>query len=114
MAIQSYYDLCVRDDGRPHIRRMRRLYEQRRRILVEAIDRKLGDAFELMGAEAGMYLTLLARRPLRDAAPAAQAARHRLWLAALPLSCAGRTRVRSSSSDLGIPGQRKSPRPCAF
>jgi len=68
---------------------MRRLYEQRRRILVEAIDRELGDAFELMGAEAGMRLTLLARRPLRDTAMAAQAARHRLWLAALPLSCAG-------------------------
>ncbi len=68
---------------------MRRLYEQRRRILVEVIDRELGDAFELIGAEAGMHLTLLARRPLRDAATAAQAARHRLWLAALPLACAG-------------------------
>jgi DNA-binding transcriptional MocR family regulator len=53
----------------------------------ERIDRELGDACELMGAEAGIHLTLLARRPLRDTAIAAQAARHRL---------------------------RKSPRPCAF
>jgi GntR family transcriptional regulator/MocR family aminotransferase len=40
-----------------HIRRMRALYQERRRVLVEALRSQLGDALEIVGAEAGMHLT---------------------------------------------------------
>ncbi|KQV33770.1 PLP-dependent aminotransferase family protein [Massilia sp. Root335] len=41
-----------------HLRRMRRLYRQRRDALVEALDRHLGDRAVVEGASAGMHLAL--------------------------------------------------------
>jgi GntR family transcriptional regulator/MocR family aminotransferase len=41
-----------------HLRRMRRLYRQRRDALVEAIERHLGDHAVVEGASAGMHLAL--------------------------------------------------------
>jgi len=41
-----------------HLRRMRRLYRQRRDALVEALDRHLGRIAEVHGASAGMHLSL--------------------------------------------------------
>jgi len=39
-----------------HIRRMRRIYSQRRTALVEALDRHFGDRVELRGDAAGMHV----------------------------------------------------------
>jgi GntR family transcriptional regulator/MocR family aminotransferase len=41
-----------------HLRRMRRLYRQRRDVLVDAIERHLGDHAVVEGASAGMHLAL--------------------------------------------------------
>jgi GntR family transcriptional regulator/MocR family aminotransferase len=67
-----------------HVRRMRRLYRQRRDALAAALQRHLGDAATLHGASAGMHLALrLNDARLSDAALAAQASAHGLALSAL-------------------------------
>ncbi|SRR5258708_38097592 len=49
-----------------HIRRMRILYMQRRRALVNAIQMQMGEITEVIGAEAGMHLGVCPRIPLRS------------------------------------------------
>ena len=49
-----------------HIRKMRVLYRERRRTLIEAIQRYLGDQLEVIGAEAGLQLTALLRPGVND------------------------------------------------
>jgi GntR family transcriptional regulator/MocR family aminotransferase len=44
-----------------HLRRMRRLYRQRRDALVDALERHLGDHAVVEGASAGMHLALRLR-----------------------------------------------------
>jgi GntR family transcriptional regulator/MocR family aminotransferase len=41
-----------------HIRRMRRLYGERRAVLVESLERYCGESVAILGEAAGMYLTL--------------------------------------------------------
>jgi GntR family transcriptional regulator / MocR family aminotransferase len=41
-----------------HIRRMRRLYGQRRKVLVDALRERFGDRIELLGDAAGMHLAV--------------------------------------------------------
>lgn len=41
-----------------HLRRMRQLYRERRRALMEALEQHLGGAVRVMGASAGMHLML--------------------------------------------------------
>lgn len=101
-AVRQSADLCPAHAGQAvlaefireghfsrHVRKMRRIYEQRRRVLVEAIAREFEDSCELIGAEAGLHVTLLPRERLRDTEIAERAARHRLWLAPLSRSYAG-------------------------
>jgi GntR family transcriptional regulator/MocR family aminotransferase len=42
-----------------HIRRMRILYMERRRMLIEALNENLGDRIEIVSADAGMHLVCL-------------------------------------------------------
>jgi GntR family transcriptional regulator/MocR family aminotransferase len=57
-----------------HLRRMRRLYRQRRDALVAALERHLGRIAEVHGASAGMHLSLRLRdERLSDVAIAARA-----------------------------------------
>src|SRR6202790_5479681 len=49
-----------------HIRRMRMLYMERRRALVNAIQIQMGDMLEVIGAEAGMHLVALLPRGTDD------------------------------------------------
>jgi GntR family transcriptional regulator/MocR family aminotransferase len=57
-----------------HLRRMRRLYRQRRDALVAALDRHLNGAGDVLGASAGMHLSLrLHDERLSDVAIAAAA-----------------------------------------
>ena len=50
-----------------HIRRMRKIYEERRRILVEEIEQQFGSLCRITGAAAGMHLTVLFDDQLHDA-----------------------------------------------
>src|SRR5262245_49152307 len=59
-----------------HIRRMRGIYAERRRTLVRAIHDELDDAAcTIVGADAGLHLTLVMSRRVRDRAIAAAALR---------------------------------------
>jgi GntR family transcriptional regulator/MocR family aminotransferase len=67
-----------------HLRRMRSLYRERRGALVAALERELGDALEVLGAEAGLHLVAALRGRRDDQRLSVEAARHGLWI--LPLS----------------------------
>nr|WP_315494414.1 PLP-dependent aminotransferase family protein [uncultured Rhodoferax sp.] len=49
-----------------HLRRMRRLYRQRRDALVAALEQQLGDVSDVYGGSAGMHLALRLRNPRAD------------------------------------------------
>ncbi len=59
-----------------HLRRMRVLYRERRRALVEALEERLAGAVELLGAHAGMHLMVKLRLPVDEAQLVARAASH--------------------------------------
>jgi GntR family transcriptional regulator/MocR family aminotransferase len=64
-----------------HIRRMRVLYGQRRRVLVDSIEKELGSKVRVVGDEAGMHLAVMLSDQTRDTEIAERAARQnlRLW-----------------------------------
>jgi GntR family transcriptional regulator/MocR family aminotransferase len=72
-----------------HIRKMRQLYGERRRVLVKEIERQLYPSCTIVGGEAGMHLTILVDGSVLDSEIAARAAERRLWLSALSLSYVG-------------------------
>lgn len=72
-----------------HIRKMRQVYAERRRVLVREIERELPSC-KIIGGEAGMHLTILIDSSFSDTDIAAKAAERRLWLSALSLSYAGK------------------------
>ena len=67
-----------------HIRRMRMLYMERRRALVNAIQIQMGDMLEVIGAEAGMHLVALLPPRIDDVAVSRRAAQK--GISAMPLS----------------------------
>jgi GntR family transcriptional regulator/MocR family aminotransferase len=67
-----------------HIRRMRMLYMDRRRGLVNEIQSQMGDMLEVIGAEAGMHLVALLPPTTNDVAVSRDAARR--GISATPLS----------------------------
>jgi GntR family transcriptional regulator / MocR family aminotransferase len=69
-----------------HIRRMRVLYKERRSVLVESLRMDLDAACEVIGAEAGLHLTLTLPGPESDYDIARRAASQNLWM--WPLSTA--------------------------
>ncbi len=72
-----------------HIRKMRQIYGERRRVLVKEIRREFGSTCTIVGGEAGMHLTLLSNGGIEDREIAAKAAARKLWLSALSLSYVG-------------------------
>jgi GntR family transcriptional regulator/MocR family aminotransferase len=74
-----------------HIRRMRPIYAERRRVLAAELERQLGDNLTIMGDQAGMHLAIFLARVRDDRKIAAMAARQSLWLSALSSSYVGRT-----------------------
>jgi len=63
-----------------HIRRMRLLYSNRRKALVEQLRSGFGQTFEIHGADAGMHLAATFRSDRDDVAVAEKAAEQGLWL----------------------------------
>jgi GntR family transcriptional regulator/MocR family aminotransferase len=67
-----------------HLRRMRLLYGERRRALVQALRQELPGPLQLFGENAGMHLLAVLPRGWRDRPIAERAAREGLWV--MPLS----------------------------
>jgi GntR family transcriptional regulator/MocR family aminotransferase len=67
-----------------HIRRMRTLYADRRRVLIDSIRKELGFVVDVTGGQAGMHLSLALPKGIRDREIVARAAKQNLWL--VPLS----------------------------
>jgi GntR family transcriptional regulator/MocR family aminotransferase len=72
-----------------HIRKMRQIYGERRRVLVQEVERQLSPSCTIVGGEAGMHLTILISGGISDNEIAAKAAERNLRLSALSLSYAG-------------------------
>jgi GntR family transcriptional regulator/MocR family aminotransferase len=72
-----------------HIRKMRQIYGERRRVLVEEIERKLYRSCTILGGEASMHLTILISGGILDNEIAARVAERKLRLSALSLSDVG-------------------------
>jgi GntR family transcriptional regulator / MocR family aminotransferase len=83
-----------------HIRRMRVLYKERRSVLVESIRTELDAACEVMGAEAGLHLTLTLPGVESDYDIALRAASQNLWV--WPLSAAYTTGAARNGLILGF------------
>src|SRR5213596_40931 len=66
-----------------HIRRMRPIYAERRRVLVGELERELGDQLEIVGDEAGMHLATFLASNRNDREIAAKAAQQSLCLSSL-------------------------------
>ena len=73
-----------------HVRRMRPIYAERRRVLVAELERQLGDNATIMGDQAGMHLAIYLAPGRDDRKIAATAARQSLWLSALSSSYVGK------------------------
>ncbi|HET9622498.1 MAG TPA: PLP-dependent aminotransferase family protein [Kofleriaceae bacterium] len=83
-----------------HIRRMRELYAERRRALVRAIERELGDGVRIVGDRAGMHVVVMLAAGTDDRALAERAAAR--GLSVLPLSsCYARPRGAAPGLLLG-------------
>jgi GntR family transcriptional regulator / MocR family aminotransferase len=87
-----------------HVRRMRALYAERRRALVAALARELGDQVTVVGEPAGMHLVVLLPPDADDAEVARRAARR--GISAAPLSACYATRARRPGLVLGFGSTR--------
>jgi GntR family transcriptional regulator/MocR family aminotransferase len=67
-----------------HVRRMRAVYAERRRVLVAAIERELGDRVRIVGDRAGIHLVMMLPRGAPDRDIAVRAAAR--GISVLPLS----------------------------
>jgi len=63
-----------------HIRKMRKLYSERREALVKSLRSAFGDMFDVHGSEAGMHLTVTLPEGFDDVAISDRAAQAGLWL----------------------------------
>lgn len=83
-----------------HIRRMRKLYEERRTVLVNSLQRTFGSRLQIIGDMAGMHLTVTLPHGLNDGEIANRAARESLWL--WPLSPSYITKFSAHGFILGL------------
>jgi GntR family transcriptional regulator / MocR family aminotransferase len=70
-----------------HLRRMRRLYQQRRSALVEALERHMNDLVTISSDSGGMHLTVRLDAPLRDQDVSSVTREHGLHVSALSAFC---------------------------
>jgi GntR family transcriptional regulator/MocR family aminotransferase len=70
-----------------HIRRMRKLYMQRRAALVAAIAKHVPERLEIVAADTGMHLVALLRPGIDDVAVSSAAARKGVSVRPLSLCC---------------------------
>jgi GntR family transcriptional regulator/MocR family aminotransferase len=70
-----------------HLRRMRRIYQQRRAALVAALERHMGDLVTVSSDSGGMHLTVRLDAPLVDADVTVATRAHGLTIAPLSTYC---------------------------
>ncbi len=75
-----------------HIRRTRLICRERRGALAGALGRELGEDLEVLGDEAGMFLSVAFSAAWRDGEVSDSAARQGLWVAPLSEAYVGRAR----------------------
>jgi GntR family transcriptional regulator/MocR family aminotransferase len=75
-----------------HLRRMRRVYAERRRALAAALEREMGNVVEIVGGHAGMHLVACLPPRTDDRALALRAVRSGLSVAPLSACYAGKAR----------------------
>jgi GntR family transcriptional regulator / MocR family aminotransferase len=63
-----------------HLRRMRLIYGERRKVLVNCLQEVCGSLLQVHGAEAGLHVTVTLPKGYRDRSLAARAACQNLWL----------------------------------
>jgi GntR family transcriptional regulator / MocR family aminotransferase len=85
-----------------HIRRMRMLYMDRRKALVNAIRNQMGSIVEVIGAEAGMHLVAFLPPATDDDSVSKHAAQN--GISAMPLSSCYLTRPKRAGLILGYGG----------
>ena len=85
-----------------HIRRMRMLYIERRKALVETLQKRIGEKLEVIGAEAGMHLVALLPVGVSDVAISKRAAE--MGISAMPLSSCYAKAPRRGGLVLGYGG----------
>jgi len=85
-----------------HIRRMRVLYIERRKALVDAVQERIGEKLEIVGAEAGMHLVVLLLAGVSDVAISKRAAE--MGISAMPLSSCYAKAPRRGGLVLGYGG----------
>lgn len=73
-----------------HIRNMRRLYEERRRVLLAEIETQFGPPCQISGPAAGMHVAMLLGNGVSDRRIAGAAAERKLLVSPLSLSYIGR------------------------
>jgi GntR family transcriptional regulator/MocR family aminotransferase len=79
---------------------MRTLYDERRTLLVDSLQRTFGSRLQIHGDMAGMHLTVTLPNGLNDAEIANRAARESLWL--WPLSPSYITKAEAQGFMLGF------------
>jgi GntR family transcriptional regulator/MocR family aminotransferase len=87
-----------------HLRRMRAVYAERRRALVSALAREIGESVQVVGEQAGMHLVALLPPGTDDRLVAVRAARR--GISAAPLSSCYEGRKRRSGLVLGFGSTR--------
>jgi GntR family transcriptional regulator / MocR family aminotransferase len=97
-------DFIVEGHFSRHIRRMRSLYAERRRELIQCIRGEFGSSLEVVGGEAGMHLCVKLPKGFDDREVSVRAARENLWL--WPLSPTFIGRPASSGFILGFGSTR--------
>lgn len=70
-----------------HVRKMRRLYAERQKVLVAEIEKNLGEFLEVKSEEAGMHLIAWLKKNLRDTEVAKRAQENAVQVAPLSFYC---------------------------
>jgi GntR family transcriptional regulator/MocR family aminotransferase len=73
-------DFMLEDHFGAHVRKMRKVYKERRRALVSCIEQEFNGELEIHGAEAGMHLAVTLPEGYSDVEIAARAASYELLL----------------------------------
>jgi len=94
-----------------HLRRMRGIYGEQRKVLVNCLQREFGERLELHGAPAGLHLTVTLAKGGRDRSLSLRAAQQNLWL--WPLSPAYSGPAPRQGFILGFGGTRTAEIPSA-
>ena len=84
-------DFIDRGQYARHIRKTRLLYGERRSGLVDALTNKFGSSLGILGAEAGMHLTVTLPPGILDGEISLRAAEERLWLWPLSSTYSGKS-----------------------